>query len=90
MGSVIQNEKTRKYIYAVIAAVIPVVVAVGLITEEQAVTVGSSVLGLASALLAVPNTKANEYAPDADYDAPDSEYDIDGDYEEDSLDAGKL
>ena len=49
MNHIIADPKTRKYVYAVIAALIPVAVAVGLITEEQAVTVGSSVLGLAAA-----------------------------------------
>lgn len=65
MGSIIKNDKTRKYIYGAIAAAIPVAVAVGILTEEQAVTIGSSILGLAAALLAVPNTKADAFEPDS-------------------------
>ena len=60
MNHIIADPKTRKYVDGVIAALIPVAVAVGLITEEQAVTVGSSVLGLAAAVLALPNTPSKD------------------------------
>lgn len=52
---IITSPRARKYVYGVVVAAISVAVAVGLITEEQAVTVGSSVLGLLAAILALPN-----------------------------------
>lgn len=65
MGHIIKSDKTRKYIYGVISAAIPVAVAVGVLTEEQAVTVGGAVLGLASAVLALPNTPTQDARPDS-------------------------
>lgn len=74
MNQIISNPNTRKYIYGVIAAAIPVAVAVGVLTEEQAVTVGAAVLGLASAVLALPNTpKVEKLLPDEAYETdPDA------------------
>lgn len=63
MNKIVTNPKTRKYIYGVSAAAIPVAVAVGIITEEQAVTVGSSVLGLLAVVLALPNTPDDDLKP---------------------------
>lgn len=56
MGHIIKSDRARKYIYGVVSAAIPVAVVLGFITEEQAVTVGGAILGLASAVLALPNT----------------------------------
>ena len=69
MNQIISNPKTRKYIYGVVAAAIPVAVGVGVLTEEQAATVGGAVLGLAAAVLALPNTpKQEKLLPDEAYD----------------------
>lgn len=63
MGHIIKNDKTRKYVYGIVAAAIPVAVVLGLITEEQAVTAGGAILGLASAVLALPNTPSDKLKP---------------------------
>ena len=59
MNHIIANPKTRKYIYGIIAAAIPILVIVGVITEDDVqlwLTLAAAVLGFGSAGLAAPNT----------------------------------
>lgn len=59
MDRIIKNPQTRRYIYGIVAAAIPILVIVGVISEDQVqlwLTFAAAVLGLGSAGLAAPNT----------------------------------
>lgn len=59
MDRIIKNPQARRYIYGVVAAAIPILVIVGVISEDQVqlwLTFAAAVLGLGSAGLAAPNT----------------------------------
>ena len=55
----IKNPATRKWIYGIVAAVIPVLVILGVLTTEDTqvwLNLAAAILGLGAAGLAVPNT----------------------------------
>lgn len=61
----IQNPATRKYVYGIVAAAIPILVVFGVIAEDQVqlyLTLAAAVLGFGSSALAAPNTP-KEVAP---------------------------
>lgn len=55
----IHNPQTRKYVYGIVAAVIPLLVIFGVVAEDQVqlyLTLAAAVLGFGSSALAAPNT----------------------------------
>ncbi len=61
----IQSPQTRKYVYGIVAAAIPLLVIFGVIAEDQVqlyLTLAAAVLGFGSSALAAPNTP-KEVAP---------------------------
>lgn len=55
----IQDPAVRRYVYGVVAAVIPILLLVGLITPDAVTPIlnaAAAILGLGTAALALPNT----------------------------------
>ncbi|GAA4923582.1 phage holin [Nesterenkonia rhizosphaerae] len=66
MNHIIADPKTRKYIYGVVVAVIPLLVIAGVIAEDQVqvwLNFAAAVLGFGAAGLAAPNTPDDKLKP---------------------------
>lgn len=70
----IQDPALRRYIYGIVAAAIPLLLLLGLITPDAVtpiLNVAAALLGLGTAALALPNTpKSAQPAPEAVTEAP--------------------
>lgn len=66
MNRIIANPKTRRYIYNVVAASIPLLVIFGFISEDHVqvwLNLVAAVLGFGAAGLAAPNTPDDKLKP---------------------------
>lgn len=64
--SIIQDPAIRRYVYGVVAAAIPILLLVGLITPDfvtPILNVTAAILGLGTAALALPNTPKSAQPP---------------------------
>jgi hypothetical protein len=67
----IQNPATRRYVYGIAIAAIPLLVILGVITADQSqvyLNLAAAVLGLGTASLALPNTPKASGDPEAAID----------------------
>ena len=78
----IKDPNTRKWIYGIVAATIPVLVILGFVSGEDTqvwLNLAAAVLGLGTAGLAVPNTAPAAESPQK-LDSPAIEFHISGDH----------